>query len=112
MNIIPTQEALEKLLHMFPSEQPTIMIVYDTEGCGCAVNGVVQLWRVNGMSPEDLIGYDQDIRIIYAARQELFFEDHLTLGYNQNGRAFELKSNSQIYNSSIPLIDKTGGSPA
>ncbi|MEX1029181.1 MAG: iron-sulfur cluster biosynthesis family protein [Paenibacillaceae bacterium] len=111
MTIIPTQEALDKLLHMFPSEQPTIKIVYDTEGCGCAVNGVVQLWRTDGMSSEDEIGYDQDIRIVYAARQEVFFEDQLTLGYNKIGRAFELKSKSQIYNSSIPLIDKTGGSP-
>jgi uncharacterized protein YqkB len=109
MNIIPTQEALDQLLQMIPSEQPTIKIMYDTEGCGCAVNGVAQLWRVNEMSAEDLIGYDQDIRIIYATRQEVFFEDHLTLGYNSTGRGFVLKSDCQIYNSSMPLIDKTGG---
>jgi len=112
MYITQTQEALDQLLHMNPSEQPTIKLVYDTEGCGCAVNGVVQLWRMNDMSSEDLIGFDQDVRIIYAARQEIFFEDHLTLGYNQTKRVFELKSKSQIYNLFIPLIDKTGGSLA
>ena len=82
MNIVPTQEAIDKLLHMFPAEQPTIKIVYDTEGCGCAVNGVVQLWRTDGISSEDEIGYDQAVRIVYAARQEVFFEDQLILGYN------------------------------
>ncbi len=112
MNINPTQEALDRLLHMIPSEYPTIKIVYDTEGCGCAVNGVVQLWVTNSMSPEDKVGYDREIRIVYAARQEVFFEDQLILGYHPTGRAFVLKSNSQIYNSSISLINKTGGLPA
>lgn len=112
MNVNPTQEALEKILHMFPSAQPTIKIVYDTEGCGCAVNGLVQLWHTLGISSEDMIGYDQEIRIVYEARQEVFFEDQITLGYNSTGRAFVLKSSSQIYNSSVSLIDKTGGLPA
>lgn len=109
MNINPTQEAIDQLLYRFPSQQPTIKIVYDTEGCGCAVNGVVLLWHTRSMSSEDRIGYDQEVRIVYAARQEVFFEDQLKLDYNSIGQAFVLKSNNQIYNAALSIIDKTGG---
>jgi uncharacterized protein YqkB len=110
MTITPTQEAIDKLLHLFPTDPLTLKVVYDTEGCGCAVNGVVQLWRTDGITDGDVIGYDQAIRIVYAARQEVFFEDQLTLGYNKTDRAFGLKSKNQIYHPSLPIINKTGGS--
>jgi uncharacterized protein YqkB len=106
MNIVPTQEALVALQSMLPINERTIKIAYDTEGCGCAVNGVVQLWHIGRMQPEDAIGFDKGVRIVYDRRQELFFEDHIMLDYNSSHRSFILMSNSQIYHSSLTLINK------
>lgn len=90
-------------------KKPIIKVAYDIEGCGCAVDGVVQLWEVSEMTSDDRIAYDEAATIIYDRRQEVFFEDIIRLDYNEAQYAYAIKSDNQIYHPALRIIDKTGG---
>jgi uncharacterized protein YqkB len=87
----------------------TLKLVYDNEGCGCAVNGVPQLMMApqteewgNWASAEGT-----SIPIIYAKKDAIYFEERLAIDYNPSTHAFMLKSNNQIYNANLSLIAPT-----
>jgi uncharacterized protein YqkB len=86
----------------------TLKLVYDNEGCGCAVNGVAQLWMVpTTQSSEDwLEAKSTTFQIMYARKDAIYFEDRLTIDYRAAGRAFVLKSDNQIYNAHLDLLAK------
>ncbi len=108
MQITVTPDAQHALERKLPADSRLVKVVYDTDGCGCAVSGVVQLWHVDAVDPLDQVASDGPVRVIYEARQEVFFEDHVKLDYDEAGRSFSLKSNNQIYNPSMRLVEKTG----
>jgi len=109
MRIDPTETAIERLNHSLPIDGSLLKIAYDIEGCGCAVDGVVQLWLVGERLPEDRTAYDGRVKFIYDHRQEVFFEDIIKLDYNEKNCCFTLRSNSQIYNTALQIINKIGG---
>ena len=108
MQIEVSESALKQLeLHKRQNApRMFVKIAYDTEGCGCAVNGVVQLWQVNQLTSDDHIAFDGPVTLIYDQRQEVFFEDHIRLDYNESSAAFSLKSHNQIYNPSMQIMNK------
>lgn len=108
MQIQVSSSAVNRLRNQY-EEKPIIKIAYDIEGCGCAVDGVVQLWQVSELEPDDHIAYDEAATIIYDRRQEVFFEDLIRMDYQEEQLAFSLRSDNQIYHPSLRIIDKTGG---
>jgi uncharacterized protein YqkB len=86
----------------------TLKLVYDNEDCGCAVNGVAQLWMVptTQASEEWLEAKSATFQIMYARKDVIYFEERLTIDYRAAGRAFILKSDNQIYNANLDLIAK------
>jgi uncharacterized protein YqkB len=86
----------------------TLKLVYDNEGCGCAVNGVAQLWMVpTTQASEDwLEAKSSAFQIMYSRKDAIYFEECLTIDYRAAGRAFILKSDNQIYNANFDLIAK------
>ena len=109
MQIELTDAAFRHLANRCNSEHRIVKLAYDTEGCGCAVNGVVQLWEVGEILPNDRVALTEPVTLIYDQRQEVFFEDKLKLDYNTSSLTFSLKSDNQIYHPSLCLLDKTGG---
>ncbi|WP_010273627.1 iron-sulfur cluster biosynthesis family protein [Paenibacillus senegalensis] len=85
-----------------------LQLVYDSEGCGCAVSGVPQLWIISSEDAdlELLKAADAPVPILYEQRHEVFFEEELKLDYIPEKLSFRLNSKQQIYNNSMSLIDK------
>lgn len=108
MNVTITNQALEKLQEKLPESSRLLKLVYDTEGCGCAVSGVASLWHVDAELPQDKVAHDGAIKLIYESRQEVFFEDQMKLDFNERDNSFSLKSNNQIYNPSMQIVEKIG----
>lgn len=110
MRIEVTPAAAAKLAEVVPPGSDGLLkIVYDTEGCGCAVSGVPQLWLVDQSGPADAsVDCELPVRFRIDPRQEVFFEERLTLDYNRESRGFILKSDSQIYHHSLSITDKRG----
>ena len=85
-----------------------LKLVYDNEGCGCAVNGVAQLWMIPAVIATSALpeATGSELQIVYAQKDLIYFEDRLIIDYRASGRAFILKSANQIYNNSLDLIAK------
>lgn len=108
MRIEVTPSAAAKLAeHMPQGSESFIKIVYDTEGCGCAVSGVPQLWRMDEAEPTDAgVACELPVRFVIDPRQEVFFEERLKLDYSPANNGFILKSDSQIYHHALSITDK------
>jgi uncharacterized protein YqkB len=105
MQIKFTETAI-KQLEPYMLHKGQLKLVYDTEGCGCAVNGVAALWLVDKPDGNDLQANGDPYPVAYSPKDEVFFEELLKIDYQNTTKSFILKSNSQIYNASMSLIDK------
>ena len=85
---------------------PYLKLVFDTEGCGCSVNGVPTLWLVSQANADDLIRCDRYFQFIYKAKDEIFFEENMKIDFHEGNKSYILKSNNQIYNAGMSLVDK------
>ena len=83
-----------------------LKLAYDSEGCGCAVDGVAQLWIVSAPGEHDEPLRTEPRPIWYDRRQAWYFSETLKLDYRPSGGTFVLSSKEQIYNAATPLIDK------
>jgi uncharacterized protein YqkB len=110
MQITFTDNALTQIHQMLEANHPAapsrLKLAYDSEGCGCAVNGVAALWIVDGPDGDDVESTGSPYRVLFDKKHEVFFDDAMTVDYNMSRRAFTLKSKQQIYNSMMRLIDK------
>jgi uncharacterized protein YqkB len=106
MNIIFSEEAKRQLEKQLPDNAGILKLVYDTEGCGCAVNGIARLQCVTEREPDDLAAGGNFREVLYAARQEVFFEDELIIDYVPAAKSFLLKSKQQIYNPRMQVTDQ------
>lgn len=89
-----------------------IRLAYDTEGCGCAVNGVAALWVVDSPEEGDRLAGSNRFTVCFDPLQELFFEEKLIVDRKSGQQALVLKSAGQTYNASMPVQDRrTSGTP-
>ncbi|SDC45238.1 Uncharacterized protein YqkB [Paenibacillus sp. UNCCL117] len=109
MQITCTEQAAAVIEQHFDARQSGVLrLVYDNEGCGCAVNGVPTLWIENAPQPNDLAIVTSGLAhaLWIDKKHEIYFEDFMTLDYKSEGRSFILKSRGQIYNAHMNLVDK------
>ncbi|MDF2718670.1 MAG: iron-sulfur cluster biosynthesis protein, partial [Paenibacillus sp.] len=108
MNVHFTEEAAAHIRarHFTHSAAGAIKLAYDTDGCGCAVNGVAALWIVDSPEEDDQLASSNLFTVFYDPRQELFFEDKLTVDRKPEQQSLILKSSQQTYNPSMRLIDR------
>jgi uncharacterized protein YqkB len=109
MRIEPSTEAVNQLLEFYHAEPRLLKIAYDSEGCGCAVSGIAQLWQVGATHVDDMIVCDGPVTILIETRHEVFFDEVMRLDYSPDRKCFILKSDGQIYHNSLRVINKTGG---
>lgn len=101
-----TNTAAERIREKIGDRSAFLKLAYDTEGCGCAVNGVAQLWIVEEPPPHDARASGDPFSVIYDPNHEVFFEDQMVVDYIERTRTYKLSSSSQIYNAFMPLLDK------
>lgn len=105
MKIHFTPDTLEPILSQCGSD-PKLKLVYDAEGCGCAVSGVPTLWQVGQTGQDDELAETNAFHLTYEPRHEVFFEEEMTIDYDPVTRAFRLKSRQQTYNGTMLILDK------
>jgi uncharacterized protein YqkB len=84
----------------------SVKLVYDTDGCGCAVNGIAALWIVGESDDGDSRAESNAFPAYIDSRHELFFEERVVVDFHQAKRVLMLKSDSQIYNPAMRVTDK------
>jgi len=98
-------EAADQLRARFGADVPGFRLVYDTEGCGCAVNGVPALWAVDRALPGDVAADSGTPALWLDPQQSVFFEDVLRISYLPARQSFSLTSDNQTYTTRLVLED-------
>jgi len=93
------------LLARFGADAAGFRLVYDTEGCGCAVNGVPALWAVDEAMPGDVAMDSGPLQLWHDPQQSVFFEDALRIAYSPQLQSFSLSSDNQTYTARLVLED-------
>ncbi|WP_409346843.1 iron-sulfur cluster biosynthesis family protein [Paenibacillus sp. MBLB4367] len=111
MQITFTEAALHETKRRLGDEPYRLKLVYDSEGCGCAVSGVPTLWAENSetkpsVHPESKAEANAPFPVVFEQRHEVFFEERMTVDYQPAKHAYMLKSGSQIYNGTMKVLDK------
>jgi uncharacterized protein YqkB len=112
MKISWSEEAVRQIRERFGSDAAHLRLVYDTEGCGCAVNGVPALWVVDERAPGDIAVDCEPFGVSIDPKHEVFFEDVLRIDYRSDVRCFRLSSDNQIYTSRLIPADRRGAAAA
>jgi uncharacterized protein YqkB len=106
MNIHWSEEAIQEVQARFGLETKIWKLVFDSEGCGCSVNGVPTFWAITAPVPNDIQAGSNAFEVWYEQQQEVFFDDQLRVTYIPNTRSFQLASDGQIYSNRLKLEDK------
>ncbi|WP_274650632.1 iron-sulfur cluster biosynthesis family protein [Paenibacillus humicola] len=99
-----TPAAAEKLAGYVRESGKSLKLLYDTEGCGCALNGVPALKLIETPEADDRKGEGSPYPVWYDPKQEVFFEPRLRIDFNEARNAFSLKSDNQIYTVHMRLL--------
>ncbi|GAB2723796.1 iron-sulfur cluster biosynthesis family protein [Paenibacillus thermoaerophilus] len=105
MKVHVTEAARDRLEQM-RGGRGALKLVYDSEGCGCAVSGVPAVWIVDELADDDLRAECAPFELGYERRHEVFFEDEMTLDYKPDTNACALRSRHQIYNARLAIVDR------
>lgn len=104
MRIDVTPEAAGRLAAM-PGVGRRLRLVYDTEGCGCAANGVPALQAVDEAVPGDAEAETNGpLKIGYDPRHEVFFEERMVIDRAPDGDGLMLRGAGQIYTAHLRVI--------
>ncbi|MFJ5715644.1 iron-sulfur cluster biosynthesis family protein [Neobacillus sp. NPDC093127] len=106
MEINITVEAVKKINERTDGREGYLKLKYDTDGCGCAVNGVVALWFVPEVE-DDEIAIETNDKTVYLEKSKMvFFDEQMKIDFSQTTNCFQLKSPQQILNGHMSLIIK------
>ncbi|CAM2788120.1 iron-sulfur cluster biosynthesis family protein [Paenibacillus sediminis] len=108
MKIMLSNQAEDTIKQRLGQQPGVVRLVYDTEGCGCAVSGVPGLWITDKNEPNDMKMDSSAIPFWMDRRQAVFFDEDLQLDIQSGPQSFRLHSDSQFYGLNIKLIDKRG----
>jgi Fe-S cluster assembly iron-binding protein IscA len=105
MNIQISERAVERLQQISRGERPIVQLMYDNEGCGCAVTGVPMLALVEQIDAQYVQANVNDTRLAlyYYPQHAVYFEDHLRIDYSPANNAFKLSSAQQIYTNDMKV---------
>jgi uncharacterized protein YqkB len=101
-----TAAAAEKINERVNGREGYLKLKYDTDGCGCAVNGVVALWFVTDLDSDD-IEIETNDRTVYVEKSKtVFFDEQMKIDFSPSANCFQLKSPQQILNGHMSLLIK------
>ena len=107
MRIEITEDARQRLMRFMNEKKARFQLVYDAEGCGCAVSGVPALWLIDPQADSDLVNAsDDELPIYYEKRHAVFFEPEMKLSYNGAQNGYKLSSDNQIYHFAMTVMDR------
>lgn len=107
MEIMFTEIAKERIAEKTADKQGYLKLKYDTEGCGCVVNGVPTLWFVHSLEEEDIEIHTNSMSIYIEKSKMIFFDDEMKIDFKPQFNCFQLKSPNQILNPRMSFFDQT-----
>lgn len=105
MKIQFTEQAIEKLESILESGQ-SLKLKYDTEGCGCAVNGVPMLWLIDTIEENDREIITNSVSVWIEKSTEVFFDENMVIDFLPKYNSYQLRSNNGILNPRMSLVRK------
>ncbi|MBS4209682.1 iron-sulfur cluster biosynthesis family protein [Bacillus sp. FJAT-50079] len=104
-----TPEATEKIKEKMVNDDLILKLKYETDGCGCAVNGVptLQLIRKDAIDSDDIQIETGGLPIIMENSKMIFFDDELKIDFSPGSHTFRLSSPNQILNGHMSCTVKT-----
>jgi uncharacterized protein YqkB len=107
LNITFTEVAKNRLETITDNiERYVLQLKYDTDGCGCVVNGVAML--VVSQNPvEDYLKVETNYHSIYLPKEAIvYWDEDMTIDYLEKYNCFQLKSKIQMINPRMSLINE------
>ncbi|MFD1018575.1 iron-sulfur cluster biosynthesis family protein [Thalassobacillus hwangdonensis] len=107
MKLTITEEAKAVLEQLKGGQHGYLKLFYDTDGCGCGVNGVPTVrWAADRTEWDDEVE-NADYQVLVHRQQAVFFDDQLKLDLVRG--AFRLSSPQGILNPVIPSSEVMKG---
>lgn len=107
MKLRITDEAKQQLEQMKDPERPMLRLFYDTEGCGCGVNGLPTVRLESERRNTDRAVENTDYSVVIDDQQATFFKPDMKLDFVKN--SFRLSSPDGILNPIISTKDVKEG---
>jgi len=104
MEITITDEAVVKIEEKTEGKRGHLKLKYNTDGCGCAVNGVVELWFVPAIENDDIEIKTNKWTVYIEKAKEVFYDEQMKIDFSKDGNCFQLISPQQILNGRMSLI--------
>jgi uncharacterized protein YqkB len=105
VNITFTEKAIQQLTPILTQSKRMLKLKYDTDGCGCLVDGVIALWLVNEADEDDLVIETNFVPVLIEKSRLIFYDDTMTIDVAEGMSSFLLKSPGQILNPRMPLVE-------
>jgi len=107
MDVTITDRANHALENLQIDESLFLKLKYETEGCGCVMSGVNELWCVAAPEEEDILITTNDGKsILVEQSKQIFLDEALTIDYSEATQLFMLKSPNQIFNPRMRFLNK------
>ncbi|MCM3783911.1 iron-sulfur cluster biosynthesis family protein [Neobacillus mesonae] len=99
MKINLSHKAAELLTKNLGSRPGFIRLMYDSEGCGCAVSGVPAFRIVDEQEDSDMVIESNvpELTFILDSQKAVFFEEELNLSTDPGDLSLRLSSSGQHY---------------
>ncbi|WP_044747930.1 iron-sulfur cluster biosynthesis family protein [Bacillus alveayuensis] len=107
MKITFTDKAIEKLKPILSQGNKQLKLKYDTDGCGCAVNGVTTLWLVKQADKDDIVVETNFVPILLEKSRLIFYDETMTIDTVEPLGCFQLKSPNEIINPRMSLVERS-----
>ncbi|WP_240941691.1 iron-sulfur cluster biosynthesis family protein [Paenibacillus sp. HB172176] len=98
--------AVRKLAPILEQTGSRLKLFYDTEGCGCGMSGVPVLQATRQLAPKDKQGEGDPFPFLYEAWYAVFYDDELSIDFDETSGSFSLKSASQIYTKHLRFMEE------
>jgi uncharacterized protein YqkB len=105
VNITFTDKAIKQLTPILTQAGRMLKLKYDTDGCGCLVDGVIALWLVDEADDDDIAVETNFVPVLVEKSRLVFYDEVMTIDVVEGTSSFLLKSSGQILNPRMPLIE-------
>ncbi|AOZ90148.1 hypothetical protein BK049_16435 [Bacillus xiamenensis] len=84
-----------------------LLLRYDSDGCGCAVSGVPMIWLTSERTGEwEQLKHNQPFHLYIHTAQKVFFDEEMTIDFNEKANTLMLKSPQQILSPRMGILVK------
>lgn len=100
-------EAASRKIEEKTKNRGYLKLLYDIDGCGCAVNGVAVLSLERDLDNNEVEIQTNGNPLYIQESRSVFFDEKMTLDFSSVSNCFQLKSPGEILNGRMSLIDRT-----